>query len=242
MVRCVVVDDEELARKRLKRLISKHARKIEIIAEFGDAPSVLKFIKYNEMDCIFLDIEMPGLRGIDALNQIPEAIKVIFTTAYKDYAIDAFEHDAFDYLLKPISQERLDKAIIKLLTKGDTNDITPKERVSTNLIRHIPISGKDGITFVELDAIAFFQAESKYVVLNTLQGDKHLLSYTLIELENKLNEFIRIQKGLLINTKHIQEVKTYFNFRFKIILKDKNQTELISGRSYAKNIQALSKL
>lgn len=242
MYKCIIVDDESLARDRLKKLLSKHSRSIKIENEFEEALSVLKYLKSNPVDFIFLDIEMPGLRGIDALTQIPGDINVVFTTAYKDFAIDAFEHDAFDYLLKPISQERLDKAIIKLMNKERMVAPQFEEKKVNKEVLQIPVSTKAGVKLVPLEDISFLESESKYVVMHSIRGEKYLLSYTLTELDKKINHFRRIHKSIIINPAYISEIKNYFNSKYKIVMNDSMKTELVSGRSYSKVIQSLIKL
>ncbi|PCJ64311.1 MAG: hypothetical protein COA58_13230 [Bacteroidetes bacterium] len=243
MYKCILVDDEELARKRLRRLLDKHSRLITIVAEFEEPKSLIAFLKTNQIDFILLDIEMPGMTGMEALKSIPSSTHVIFTTAYKEFAIDAFEHDAFDYLLKPVSQERFDKAMLKIATKGTgEREVIPSEYGALKIKEQFPVNTKEGVRFIELDDISHFSADSKYVSLYTVGGESYLLSYSLNELQEKLSSFCRIQKGILVNTQNIVEIKSYFNSRFKIVMDDTTSTELISGRAYLSNVQGLMKI
>jgi two-component system LytT family response regulator len=239
---CLIVDDEELARKRLRRLLQKHSRQINVSAEFEDALSLFAFLKTNTADFILLDIEMPGINGIDALKKIPSSVSVIFTTAYKEFAIDAFEHDAFDYLLKPVSQERFDKAMLKLVSKNKMDAPASPEYGTLTIKEQFPVNTRDGIRFVEMEDISYFIAESKYVSLFTTAGESYLLTYSLAQLQDKLTSFCRIQKGLIVNPYNILEIKNYFNSRYKFIMNDKDHTELVSGRAYVEVIQALMKI
>lgn len=244
MYNCVIVDDEHLARKRIVRLLERHSRNFEVLAEFDNAMDLLAYIKTNSVDIIFLDIEMPELNGIDALKKIPQDIFVVFSTAYKEYALDAFENDAFDYLLKPISQERFDKTLFKIeskwnrFKKPDVEDIT----YSKENIELIPVQINDKTIFVKSEDISFCEAQNKYVSLHTLDGQSYLLSYSLNDLEKMFSHLIRIQKGVLVNRNEIKEIRKYFNARVKIYMNDKLNSSLVSGRSYVENIKKISSL
>ena len=240
MYRCIIVDNEELARKRINHLLEKHSRQFEVVESLSDGQMLLDFLKKNDVDLVFLDIEMPGLSGIEVLKQIPANIYVIFTTAYKEFALDAFENDAFDYLLKPISQERFDKSLLKMQSKQTRVRPDWSMESSANKVEHIPVKTTKGTLFVKLDDIAYFEASEKYVEIHELDGRKHLINYSLTELENKLSGFLRIHRALMVNQSHIAEIRKYFNSRVKVILKDHNNTTLISGRTYFQAIQELS--
>ena len=244
MYKCVIVDDEHLARKRMVRLFEKHSRSFDVLAEFDNAEELLQYIKSHDVDIIFLDIEMPGLNGIDALKKIPQNIFVIFNTAYKEYALDAFENDAFDYLLKPVSQDRFDKALLKIESKW--NRASHRDDIQTAYAKKevelIPVQINDRTIFIKPDEISFCEANNKYVNLNTLGGQSYLLSYSLNDLESMFPHLLRIQKGILINKNEIKEIRKYFNARIKIYMNDKPNSSLISGRSYLDNIKKISSL
>lgn len=244
MYKCVIVDDEHLARNRIIRLFEKHSRNFEVIEEFDNAADLLQFIKENEVDIIFLDIEMPELSGIEALKKIPQDIFVIFSTAYKEYALDAFENDAFDYLLKPVSQERFDKALFKIESKWKKayRKDTIQTEYAVKRVELIPVQLNDRTIFVKPEDISYCEAKNKYVNLYTLDGKSYLLSYTLNELEKMFDHLIRIQKGILINRNEIKEIRKYFNARVKVYMNDQSGSNLVSGRSYADNIKKISSL
>lgn len=109
---CIIIDDEPLARAEMRSLIEENA-KIDILGEFSNAPSALEFLKDNEADLIFLDIEMPVVTGLEFAEMLPKKSLIIFTTAYAQYALKSYELEAVDYLLKPIDPQRLEKAINK---------------------------------------------------------------------------------------------------------------------------------
>ncbi len=244
MYRCIVVDDEHLARKRISRLFEKHGRNFSVIQEFDNAKDLLEYLKGHEVDIIFLDIEMPELSGIDALKRIPQDIFVIFTTAFKEYALDAFENDAFDYLLKPISQDRFDKALFKIESKW--NKASRREDIKvdydTKKVDLIPVQINDRTVFIKADDISYCSSKNKYVEIMTVEGKAYLLSNSLTELESKFGHLIRIHKGVLVNRNRIKEVIRFFNSRVKVYMNDKSNSCLTSGRSYIDNIKKISSL
>ena len=130
---CVIVDDEPLARAEMRSLISEVSA-LQVLAEFSNAPAATEFLKTNETDLIFLDIEMPLVTGLEFAKMLPKQSLVIFTTAYSQYALKSYELDAVDYLLKPVEKQRLAKAIEKaVLYKNLLSSETVKNTVESNL-------------------------------------------------------------------------------------------------------------
>lgn len=195
---------------------------------------------------------MPGLNGFEMLKQIQHMPKIIFTTAYEEYAIKAFEENSIDYLLKPIEEERLEVSIKKLQqtkqpgTSLDTaalskilNSLTPEKKAITS----IPVKKGDRIFIIKLGEIAFLEAKDKYVFINTSDNQEHLIDFTLTHLEDKLPaNFIRVHRSYIINKDKIKEVQRYFDGRFVLILNDNKNTKIISGASYNKEIKGLIEL
>jgi len=236
MWKTIIIDDEQLARQRIKRLLTQYDE-IEIIAEAENGAEGLEIIESLKPDLIFLDIEMPVLNGFEMLAKLKHQPKVVFTTAYDQYAIKAFEEGSIDYLLKPIEIERLDKTIKKL---KQTN-LAPAQVPIDELIRQI--QGKksiktltvklgDKILLIKLDDIVHIQAEDKYVFLHTVDSKKHLTDFTLSTLEEKLpEEFLRIHRSEIINTEYIKEIRKGFNGALIFVLNNTAETRLTSSRS-----------
>jgi len=241
--RTIIVEDEQLARQRLKRLLANYAE-IEIIAEAENGAQGLTLINKHQPDLVFLDIEMPILNGFEMLAKLNEnQPKVVFTTAYDQYAIKAFEEGSIDYLLKPIELERLEKTIMKL---KQTNLAKPAIQIEDLLQQ---IKGKtvsktltvklgDRILLIKFEDIINIQAEDKYVFLYTSDGKKHLTDYTLSTLEAKLPEdFLRIHRSDIINTAHISEIRRGFNGSLIFVMS--NGEKISSSRSNSESLRSL---
>jgi two-component system LytT family response regulator len=232
----LIIDDEQLARQRLKRLLKPYDE-LEIIGEAVNGADGLEQIEALRPDLIFLDIEMPVLNGFEMLSKLSRQPKVVFTTAYDQYAIKAFEEDSIDYLLKPIEAERLEKTIKRLgQAQTQTTEPLPLEALMKQLlvkkdIKTLTVKIGDRVLLIKLSDILFIDAEDKYVFLHTADGKKHLTDFTISALEDKLPEqFIRIHRGTIINTDHIKEIRKGFNGAMVFLL---NQTDakLSSSRS-----------
>lgn len=237
MWKTIIIDDEQLARQRIKRLLKEYDE-VDIIGEAENGQEGLAIIEQLQPDLIFLDIEMPILNGFEMLSKLKNHPKVVFTTAYDQYAIKAFEEGSIDYLLKPIELERLDKTIKKL---KQTNLAAAAPIAIEDLLRQI--NGKksiktltvkigDKILLVKLSDIVHIQAEDKYVFLHTVDGKKHLTDFTLSTLEEKLpEEFVRIHRSDIINTDYIKEIRKGFNGSLIFVLNNLNETRVTSSRS-----------
>ena len=244
--RTLIIEDEEPARIRLTRLLSQYPEKIEVIGFAVNGEDGLTQINDLQPDLIFLDIQMPRMTGFEMLSQLKKIPLVIFCTAYDEYALQAFETNSIDYLLKPVKQERLEKSLAKLdkfrspfgrteimafLKSVENNE--PKKELTSLTIR----MGKK-ILFLKLSEILYFNAKDKYVSIFMNNGEEHLTEQSLQNLEFQLPDYFkRIHRSLLLNTNHIKEVHGYFNSRFAFILEDKERSKLISGRSYQMEIK-----
>jgi len=233
----LLIDDEPLARQRLRRLLKEHDH-INIIGEAGNGAEGLKQIEELNPDLIFLDIEMPVYNGFDMLSRLNDPPKVIFTTAYDQYAVKAFEEESVDYLLKPIEAERLAKAVLRLQQRQDAAYVIPVELLMKQLnkkkeIKSLTVKIGDRIILVKLQELAFIQAEDKYVFLNTTDGKRHLTDFTLAVLQDKLpEEFVRISRSTIIHSELIREIRKSFNGTLVFMMNDSEGSKLNSSRSY----------
>jgi two-component system LytT family response regulator len=236
MWKTIIIDDEQLARQRIKRLLAQYDE-IEIIAEAENGAEGLEIIESLKPDLIFLDIEMPVLNGFEMLAKLKHQPKVVFTTAYDQYAIKAFEEGSIDYLLKPIEIERLDKTIKKLKQTNFAPVQVPIEELIRQIqgkksIKTLTVKLGDKILLIKLDDIVRIQAEDKYVFLHTVDGKKHLTDFTLSTLEEKLpEEFLRIHRSEIINTEYIKEIRKGFNGALIFVLNNVEETRVTSSRS-----------
>lgn len=236
MYKTIVIDDEQLARQRIKRLLKAYDE-IEIIAEAENGAEGLLLIEQHQPDLIFLDIEMPVLNGFEMLAKLTHQPKVVFTTAYDQYAIKAFEEGSIDYLLKPVELERLDKTIKKLKQSNLAPAQIPLEELIRQIngkkaIKTLTVKIGDKILLIKLSDIVHIQAEDKYVFLHTVDGKKHLTDFTLSTLEEKLpEEFLRIHRSDIINTDFIKEIRKGFNGALIFVLNNPTETRITSSRS-----------
>ncbi|WP_295792725.1 LytTR family transcriptional regulator DNA-binding domain-containing protein [Mucilaginibacter sp.] len=238
----IIIDDEELARQRLKRLLKSYDE-FDIIDEAENGAEGLSLINSLKPDLVFLDIEMPVLNGFEMLAKLAQPPRVVFTTAYDQYAIKAFEEGSIDYLLKPVEKERLEKTIKKLHQFRAAPAPLPLQELMRQLqiktiSKTLTVKIGDKILLIKLADIIYIEAEDKYVFLHTADGKKHLTEYTLSALEEKLPEqFIRIHRGAIINTEHIKEIRKGFNGAFIFVMNNTAESRITSGRSYGDELK-----
>jgi two-component system LytT family response regulator len=239
--KAIVIDDEPAARRLMKSLLLEHADTVNVIDEAGNGREAIKKIEELKPDLIFLDIQMPDLTGFEVIEQLTHKPNIIFTTAYEQYAIKAFDTFSIDYLLKPIKEERLQQSIEKLKQFGRLNqsfDISGLQEIIRQLqvpqkTTALPIKTGDRITLLKYENIAYLEAQDKYVFIFTTEGQKHLTDQSLTALSEKLPpHFYRIQKSFIINKDKIKEMHRHFNGRFLFVMDDKAGTRLTSGRTY----------
>lgn len=197
---CIVVDDEPLARKAILSLIGKTPG-LELLGEFGSAQAAANFLKNEEVDIIFLDIEMPETNGLTFAQTIPEGSMVVFTTAYSQYALESYEIDALDYLLKPIKAERFQRAIDKALSyKKLLENETFSVDINDIQENYFFIRAERKVFKVLFDEVLFIQGLKDYVVLYTTD-QKVITAMNIKTIQAKLpsNIFIRTSKSYIVN-------------------------------------------
>ena len=213
MTRAILIDDERLARAELRKLLEAHPE-IDIIAEASNVPEALEKINDLDPDLIFLDIQMPAKNGFDLLEALDKAPKVIFTTAYDEYALRAFEVNALDYVMKPIDPQRLTDALHKLKDIQDEEQLDLRSNTGKSLTEFDQVFVKDGekCWFVKLGEIRYFESVGNYarVFFGT---NKPLILKSLNALEDRLDEkvFFRANRKHIVNLRAVQKVEQYFN-------------------------------
>lgn len=245
--RALVIDDEPAARRLMKNLLQDHHQVIEVIGEAGNGRDAITMVEELNPDVIFLDIQMPDLTGFEVIEKLTVKPNIIFTTAYEQYAIKAFETFSIDYLLKPIKEERLEQSIAKLKQFGRHQaaiDVTGLQEIirqfqAPQKATALPIRTGDRINLVRFENISYLEASDKYVYIYTYDGQKHITDQSLSALITKLPaHFFRIQKSYIINKDRIKEMHRHFNGRYLFVLDDKEGTRLTSGRTYHDPIRA----
>jgi len=221
-VRALVVDDEPLARRELRRLLGA-IHGIEIVGEAGNVDDARAAIGQLAPDVVFLDIQMPGGTGFDLLAQLDRVPRVIFTTAYDQYAVKAFDVNALDYLLKPIEPERLAAALRKLQTAPSL----PAAGAAGTPLEQLFIRDGPRCWFVPLREVSLFSAEGNYVRL-LWGGERPLLGRSLAALEQKLDtrRFFRANRGQIVNLDFVQGVDLGSGGRLHVQLRDGPEIEV----------------
>lgn len=234
-MKAIIVDDERLARKELISLLGDYDE-IEVIEEAVNVDDAYEKIKRLEPDLLFLDIQMPEKTGFQLLEMLDSVPEVIFTTAYDDYALKAFEVNALDYLLKPIQIERLRDSINKLFKKGKESPVNHENHLHKKLGVNDQVFVKDGekCWFVRLSEIRLFESEGNYIKVY-FEGYKPMIHKSLNALDEKLDDrmFFRASRKHIINLSWVDGIEPWFNGGLMVKLKGGEKVE-VSRRQAAR--------
>lgn len=254
MIRCVIVDDEPAARGALRSLLAGEPD-IEIAGELADGESALAFIREVAPDLLFLDIQMPEMDGFSVLRQLdPSKMPVIvFVTAYDQYALQAFDAEAIDYLLKPFSDERFQQALARArrqIQNGLLGALSEELRRVLNRAgardeyrSRLVVKADGRSTIIPVADVDWLEADGDVVKVHTTRA-AHVLRKTMKELESQLDpgHFVRIHRSTIVNVDRIKELQPYFKGDYVVILSDgarlklsrrfKGRLEAILGRSF----------
>ncbi|MCA1763953.1 MAG: LytR/AlgR family response regulator transcription factor [Cryomorphaceae bacterium] len=241
-MKTLIIDDERLARQELKNLLGSY-EEIEVIGECANADEAREAIEKEKPDLIFLDIQMPGETGFDLLETLSFVPKVVFVTAYDEYALKAFKVNALDYVLKPVEDERLAEAIQKVLGETKSKNTPPGETENDEMLGlddQIFLKDGDKCWFVTLRDIRVFESEGNYVRV-FFENNKPLILKSLNNLEKRLDErhFFRINRKFIVNLKEITHIEPWFNGGLQVKLKN-GETLEVSRRQSAKFKELLS--
>lgn len=225
MIKVIVIDDEPLAVDIIKEYLKGHTD-ITVIATCHDGFSGFKAIQEHKPDLVFLDVQMPKINGFEMLELLEEPPAIIFTTAFDEYAVKAFDNHAIDYLLKPFSQERFDKAIQKFRQQ------LPEERLkvyknltSANVngegIKRIVVKTGNSIRIISLKDVLYIEASDDYVYFYT-EGEKFIKTQTLKSLEKGLDDkfFVRIHRSYIVQVQQINKIEPYEKEGYVVMLKN----------------------
>ena len=243
-MRAYLVDDERLAVDRLRRLLEATGR-VEIIGSTTDPDAAVEFLRDSAVDVLFLDIQMPGMTGFDLLERLEREPLVIFTTAYDRYALNAFEVNSIDYLLKPIDPRRLDRALDKLA--GLQARAVPVREIARQLAAELAPTRKleriasrvgERTTILDVARVTHFFARDK-LTFAVVNGREHAIDYSLSELESRLDarRFARIHRATIVNVPLILELFPDVDGGMLVRLKDDPQTELSVARDRVRELK-----
>lgn len=225
----IIVDDERLAREEVKRALKTH-QEFHVVGEASNVDEAIQVIETEQPDIIFLDIHMPEKSGFDLLEELGTVPEVVFTTAYDQYAVKAFELNALDYLVKPLREERFAKTIEKV-----KHELTQKSKATPEVLpMHRKIFIKDGekCYFVQLSEVRFIESLENYARLY-FGEEKAMIKRSLNLIEEKLNPsvFFRANRSQIINTHYIQDIYPHFNNRLQIKLTSGETIDVSSRQS-----------
>lgn len=243
----IIADDEENLCSHLESLLKRLWPELQIIGSARNGSEALSLIRQEEPDIAFLDIKMPVMNGVNVAMHSHGLCHVVFITAYDEYAIQAFEHDALDYVLKPVTDDRLIKTIKKLkerlvlkeLKQPDWADIVSKllssidQTEPVNDLQWIRAGKDDKTILIPVDEILFFKSGDKYTSVVTSNG-KYLIRKPIKELNAVLNEnqFWKINRGIIINVNFVSSIVRKINGSCEVHLKESNEI-LIASRKYS---------
>ena len=238
-IRALIVDDEQLARQRIRLLLGEEPD-VEVVGESGDGYEAVDQIQATKPDLVFLDVQMPDRDGFEVLRRVPQALLpvVIFTTAYDQHALRAFEVNALDYLLKPFKPRRFAEAVQRardLIANKQAGVAArgllallgqrPAPRAARGQLTRLAVKTPGKVSFVELDQIQAIEAAGKYAVVH-VGKENHVLRETMSSLESHLppQRFLRISRSVIVNMDQIQELRPMFKGENLVVLKN--------GKSY----------
>lgn len=231
-MRILIADDEPLARQRLQGLVTEIGAPWQLVGEVADGLAVIERCSQGDVDLVLLDIRMPGLDGMAAaqrLQQFKAPPVIIFTTAYSEQALEAFERQALDYLLKPIRLERLRQALDKALALSRVQQKTLIRQTEDSQQQTIRVKIGNELVSWSLDEVLFFRAEDKYILVRHLQGEA-IIEGSLKHLEQAHPDFVRIHRNSLLNPWYLRGIKRLANGQFCALLKDAEECLEISRR------------
>lgn len=245
MIRAIIVEDEQPAAHRLLGFLER-LPDIDVIGIYASGEEAAKQIDAVTPDLVFLDIHLSDISGIDLLRLISHKPAVIFTTAYDQYAIQAFELRAVDYLLKPYTEERLQEAIERVREQL-AGDETPVKQIQELLVhwqpkqpylRRIPSRTGERIYILNDDDIVYFATENK-LVFGHLFDKKYLINYTLEELQARLDpeKFFRIHRSTIVNLNYVKTIEAWFGGGYKMTVRDKQGSELLISRQAGRQLR-----
>jgi two-component system LytT family response regulator len=250
VIRAYLVDDEPLALKRLTRMLEAYPERVRICGSNTDPVDALEELRRGAItpapDVLFLDIHMPGLSGFELLAELREQPMVIFTTAYDQYALEAFQVNSIDYLLKPIEPAHLERALTKAeRMSGSKTDLSALLRQIGNKLEKSPsmerIASRSGdkVELVEIRRVSHFYASGKLTFAAAAERN-YVVDQTIAELENKLDpaRFVRIHRGVILNLDHLLELHSGFGGSMVARLKSPQKTELPVSRDRARVLKS----
>jgi DNA-binding LytR/AlgR family response regulator len=247
-MRALLVDDESPARKELRYLL-QNFEDVQVVGEAENALEAMELIENVNYSVIFLDINMPGLNGIELARKLsarPDPPAVIFTTAHEEYAVDAFGVHAYDYLLKPIHPKRVEEALQtvrerkKMTCPAPPRTAPVKDETELRPLEVIPAEQNGKTILIRPEEIIYISTDKDSVYVKT-ESESYLTRYTLRELESRLDPrtFFRTHRCYLVNIRKMRELIPYFNGTYTVVVQDKEKSEVPVSRTQARRLKEI---
>jgi len=216
----VIVDDEPLALQQLRGLVQNHDR-LELVGEASDGIQAVKVIQEVQPELVFLDIRMPGKSGLEVVEALSHDPRIIFTTAYEEFAVVAFELQALDYLLKPFGRRRFEQAVSRLASEADDMVGRVRSVVNDEPLRRLFVRDRGKVRQVPVDEIRRIEAADDYANIYTASSN-HLISCRMKMLERVLDStvFVRVHRSTIVNLNFVREMASCGNGRYEITMDD----------------------
>ncbi|MCG8328411.1 MAG: LytTR family DNA-binding domain-containing protein [Chitinophagales bacterium] len=239
MIRAIIIEDEEFAVRRLKKLLQEIEEPVDIIAELKSIQQAVQWLLMNQCDLIFLDINLSDGNAFKIFEQVEIRTPIVFTTAYHEYALRAFEQYSIDYLLKPIAREKLKNSLLKFHNLKQSNTETANLQNIQELIglmqnkpKRFMVSIGSKVKIIDSSEVAYFTSGSKMIFLHTFKGKRYSIDSSLKQLQLSLpiQEFFRVNRQYLINRKAIQDLQYYSATRVKVNLDPMPPEDVILAR------------
>lgn len=240
MIKTIIIDDEPLAAGIIREFLAEFPQ-FEVLEVCQDGFQGLKAIQHHQPDLIFLDVQMPKITGFEMLELIDSPPAVIFTTAFDQYAVKAFDAMAIDYLLKPFSQERFSKAIEKYLAQANEPQIEEREGLNqlAEKSNRLVVRVKNEIKIIPIHEVTFFEAEDDYISIHTY-GGKYLKKMTMKSLEDAMDpgKFARVHRSFIVNLNQITQIEPFERDCYILKMRDGTQVP-VSKTGYSRLRQVL---
>lgn len=246
MLNVYIVDDEPLARAELRYLLEQ-TKLVQIIGESEDLKDIQQDPQFEQVDCVFLDIQLGVNNGLELAKQLQQSIlkpEIIFATAYDEYALQAFEVNAFDYILKPFEPERVQSAVEKLVAKRRAT-----QAKTTETLKHLQLDKLDKLTvyvndrilLIKIQEILYCTSEESKTIVVTEKG-RYFVSESLAVLEKKLTlkGFVRVHRAFIVNLEHIVELEPWSSSKYNLILQNRHSIPV--SRLYMKDVRKIFQL
>lgn len=246
MYKAIIADDERELRNYLKSMLKEAWPELDICGEAVNGYEALELVSLKRPQIAFLDIRMPGLSGLDVAEKIARVCRIVFVTAYDQYAVEAFEKEAMDYLVKPVLKERLEQTVSRLTRQLEISDSPPGDiselvgqvikrlnvKEKAEYMRWIRIQVRDDIRLIPVDDVVYFKAEDKYTLIITKEGES-LIKKSIKELTEELDpdHFWQIHRGSIVNVSNIDKMSRSLTGRGVLKLKDRPELLTVS-RNY----------